>query len=201
VVVDVDAFLDAWLGVPLPAGGRPTVVAAAAGLLKAGADAAAAGAALRAAPPAPRGGVLELANACALLVNFAGGQAGGAGPPRLYANRFFALPDGRGTAVSWWPSPGQGRASRLTRRLLGSDGDGSPSSSSDTPVLLFARLTGGRKSAYTCLGRLEAATVDWDAAHGGGEVAWRLVDVDAAWRRGGRAVAALLEAGGLDDGA
>jgi hypothetical protein len=78
---------------------------------------------------------------------------------------------------------------------LGPEGDGV---GAEAPVLLFARLAGGKKSAYVLLGRLEAAAVDWTAAHGGGEVAWRLVDVDAARARGGRTVAALLEAGGLD---
>jgi hypothetical protein len=200
--VDVAALLAGFLGAPLPAGGRPAVVAAAAGLLAPGAGPDDAAAALRAAPPAPRGGVLEFSDAAALLVNFtASGADGDSGPPRLYSNRFSLLADG-GVAMSWWPSPGQGRASRLTRRLLGPDGDGG---ASDTPVLLFARLTGGgggsggRRSPYTCLGRLEVASVDWAAAHGAGEVAWRLVDVAEARRRGGRPVAALLAAGGLEE--
>lgn len=41
--------------------------------------------------------------------------------------------EGGSVRMSWWPAPGQGPAARLSRRLLG------PA----TPILLFARLTGG----------------------------------------------------------
>jgi len=190
---DVPSFIDAWLGVPLPAtGGRAPVLAAVAGLLVPGEkDASALEAAVRAAPPTPRGGVVETASACMLLVNFQAASYTGGGPPRLYTNAFSESDDGV-VLMSWWPAPGQGPGARTIKRLL------DPA----TPVLLFARLTGVGKSgsskgAYTCLGRLAAASVDWEAACGGGEVAWRLVDVAASRRRGGQAVASILAAGGL----
>jgi len=187
---DVPSFLDAWLGRPLPTGGRAPILAAVAGLLPPGlADPALITAALRASPGAPRGGVIETASACLVLVNFQDG-AGGASRPRLYTNRFSRDAGDASLLLSWWPPPGQGQGSLLAGRLLGPG----------TPVLLFARLTGtarrGGKGAYVALGRLTPARVDWEAAGGGGEVSWRLVDEAGVRARGGAWVAAIFEAGG-----
>ena len=179
-LASVDALLAAHLGRPLLAGGRDEVVRIAAGLPPSGAPV-----------PTTRGGVVTMADATLLLINF---DLDGRGP---YANAFQADDDdnSRAVRVTWWPaSPHDRPDSPLLARLL------------DTaePTLLFARLRRGRGvagSPFVLLGRVDAPRVEWGADGRAGRFEWRCVDLARAVELGGGLVGALLEAGKWEAGA
>lgn len=252
---DVEGLLRDFLGLPLPGkGGRGLAVAAALGLLSPGGGSNGDGSdgdggdrlswkrrgrersdderppsSSRhhhhhhlAVPRFDRGGVARLRNACVLFVNL---DAGGGGGASRYPNEFVKGEAPGELRLTWFPSPGQGAAHPLVRRLLSPKIAGGERHS----VLLFCRLRsaksglGGKvdNGPYYFLGRLGKPRIDWGDGEGfGGEdeedeedavlsrassrsssrqypamLAWKLLDAEMAAARGGRDVEALFEAG------
>lgn len=176
-LASLDMLMAAFLGRPLPAGGRDAAVRVAAGLPPSGAP-----------PRADRGGVVRLADATLLLVNL-DGDGVARGP---YPNRFVR--DEGDVRLTWFPGPGHGPDSPLIVRLL----------DAAEPTLLFARLRrgkGGPGSPFVLLGRADAPRVEWGENGRSGSFEWRLPDLGRAVGRGESVVDAILKAGRWEGGA
>ncbi len=140
-----------------------------------------------------QGGLMLLANAILLLVNFPVDH--NLHTPKKYANRF--LGNGNGMRITWFPGSGQRPGKPVSQRILAAGKttfDCSITNDRDNEydndvVLLLCRATDARgHGRYVCCGRLRLVRWSWEGPR---EWEWELVD--AARAAGEPAFCALLQ--------